>query len=134
VTDHAVTRDVDWPAVLADTRLASSPLPAGFTPLVRVREAPAIAVRPSPRQVWVGFDAPAFASSVDYVVFWTNVLDFTGEGADQWPAAPETQFVRVAEAEGVQKRVQNLAPGFVLGAVSLTLLSLLAVSRRAQIR
>jgi hypothetical protein len=80
VTDHPVTRNVDWNSILTDRELAfaATKLPPAFAPLVTVGDKPVVAFRESPRQVWVGFDAPSFPASVHYVVFWTNVFDFTG--------------------------------------------------------
>jgi hypothetical protein len=84
--------------------------------------------------VWVGFDSSSFPARVDYVVFWANVFDFTGEGIDEWKPAPGSQFVSPRGVKAVQKPVQNLAPWLILSAVGLTLIGLLTARRRSQLR
>lgn len=78
---HDITRFVHWEQVAAPIE-AGAPPPDGWTPLVKAGDDVLVAVSPSPpKQVWVGFDAPRWAASTDYVIFWTNVFDWAG-GAD----------------------------------------------------
>jgi len=38
--------------------------------------------------VWVGFDPEAWAESVEFVVLWTNILDWCGGGESEYVAFP----------------------------------------------
>ena len=71
---------------LQDLRAAASPgeswqIVATYNgrPLVAVRERPT-------RQVWIGFDARDFAATTDFVVLWTNALDWVGQGGEIYTA------------------------------------------------
>jgi hypothetical protein len=90
VAAHPVSAGVDW----ADAKLQAtgSPPGHGWRTVVSVADRPAIAVRESPhRQVWIGLDAPDFARTPEFVIFWTNVFDWLAGGdtdpAQQWVAA-----------------------------------------------
>lgn len=84
VTSHPLTREFDFGAI-ADAAFVTDP-PAGWTPLVRRGQDVWVAVRESPvRQVWVGFDAPEWARTPAFVVFWAGLLDWVG-GAGAEPA------------------------------------------------
>jgi hypothetical protein len=37
--------------------------------------------------VWIGLDAPDWPRRSDFVVFWTNVLDWLGQGGEVYAAA-----------------------------------------------
>jgi hypothetical protein len=83
--DHPITRGIQhWPndAVLA------APPGDGWQPIVTAGDQVSVAVRESPaRQVWVGFHSHSFARSPDFVIFWTNVLDWLG-GGDEYASQP----------------------------------------------
>jgi hypothetical protein len=88
VASHPLTEHVDWEHVPAPLRIAGEP-PAGWTPVVKLGGRVAVAVAPDPaRQVWVGFDAPSWLTTPDFVVFWTNVFDWTGGAGRAWIARP----------------------------------------------
>src|SRR5207302_1840013 len=90
VVTHPITAQVDWPAVLKSAVVSAAP-PDGFSPLVSIAGRTAVAYRQAPaRQVWVGFDSPQFAQSVDYVIFWSNVFNWLGGGAEGFVAHPVT--------------------------------------------
>lgn len=77
---HPVTAHVAWDQMPMPLGIAGE-APAGWTPVVSVNGRPIVAVRPDgPRQLWVGFSAPHWPTTPDYVVFWTNVLDWAGGG------------------------------------------------------
>jgi hypothetical protein len=91
VAVHPVTRDVNWQAV-ADRAMAAD-APGGFAPVVSIDGRPLVAVRSDPaRQVWVGFDAGGWSASVDFVVFWANVLSWVGEGGQEYAGHPLSDF------------------------------------------
>jgi len=93
VTSHPVTRSVDWPAIAADATGGRVP-GDNWKALFGSPNAALLAVREAPvRQVWVGFDIDAFSNWSDYVVLWTNVLDWVGDGSQGF----------VAEAAGESK-------------------------------
>ena len=94
VVSHPVTRHVRWDALSRAVRAGTDP-PPGWTPLVMLGGSPVVASGPPPvRRVWIGFDAPDWARTPDFVVFWTNVFDWCGGGVegfvahrlDQWDA------------------------------------------------
>jgi hypothetical protein len=89
---HPVTADVNWNEAGI---IGVAPMPAAggggeWTPVLRLRDRVAVAVREAPaRQVRNGFDAPGFARTADFAVFWPNVLDWVGGGgAEQFAASP----------------------------------------------
>lgn len=85
---HALTAHVAWEQMPMPVSTGGEP-PAGWSTLVSVDGRPILAVRPDgPHRVWVGFDAPAWPTTADYVVFWTNVFD--------WVAGPENRFAAYA--------------------------------------
>jgi hypothetical protein len=92
VAGHPVTREVNWQAVVTHAR-TSAAAPGGFRPVVSVGNHVLVAVRDGPvRQVWVGFDGPAWSASVDFVVFWANVLSWVGEGEESYASHPLSDF------------------------------------------
>jgi hypothetical protein len=54
---------------------------AGEQPLLALREAPA-------RQVWVGLQSTHFAATPEFVVLWTNVLDYLNGGGERFASHP----------------------------------------------
>jgi hypothetical protein len=85
VVPHPITADVDWKRIGAQVRSADAP--HGWNALVTKGGVPLVAVTETPvRQVWVGFDAPLWGVSTDFVVFWSNVLDWAGASRCKWSA------------------------------------------------
>lgn len=91
VVDHPVAANVAWAEVLSDARFGEA-APPGFTPVVAANDRVAVAVRETPRQVWVALESSAFARTADYVLFWTNVFDWLGRGGDTFEAHPIGQL------------------------------------------
>jgi hypothetical protein len=83
ITAHPVTRNLEADLAALDGVATVAEAPGDdWTPLVRTGGRAAVAVRERPvRQVWVGFDAPGFARSPAFVVFWANVFDWLGGSA-----------------------------------------------------
>jgi len=83
VAAHPVSAGVDWDD--AKPQAAGMPPGQGWRAVVSVGDRPAVAVRESPhRQVWIGMDAPDFARTPDFVIFWTNIFDWlAGTGNDE---------------------------------------------------
>ena len=109
VIRHHITDHVRWERLPASIRTAGK-APAGWTPLVLLGRQVLVAARPQPpRQVWIGFDAPSWASTPDYVVFWTNVFDWAGRsGSESFVNYPLNQWT----AEWKPKDPTLGPPGF----------------------
>jgi hypothetical protein len=60
----------------------TAPVPSGgWTTLVHRGDQVWLAVREAPaRQVWMGFDAPEWTRTPDFVVFWASLFDWLGQG------------------------------------------------------
>jgi hypothetical protein len=85
VVDHPITKNVAWETALKGAAIA--PAPQGWNPIVSTGAQPIVAVREGdPRRIWVGFHSESFARSTDYVVFWTNVFDWLGQGGERFAA------------------------------------------------
>jgi hypothetical protein len=87
VAEHPITTGAAWSEVLKDARLGAA-APAGFTPVVSIGDHVAVAVRETPRQAWVAIESATFPRRADYVVFWTNVFDWLGQGGDAFVSHP----------------------------------------------
>jgi hypothetical protein len=82
--DHPIAANVDWSKLNATTAKPQ----ANWRPVVSAGDQMLVGVRESPaRQVWIGFNSPTFSHSSDFVVFWTNVLDWVGRGGDEFVAS-----------------------------------------------
>lgn len=85
-TDHPIAEHVNWDQLRAPVCVGGSP-PAGWSPVVSSGPRVLVAASPDPlKQVWVGFDAPRWATTPDYVIFWTNVFDWMGGGGQRFAA------------------------------------------------
>jgi hypothetical protein len=92
VTPDPLTKVVNWNAAIGGASV-SKPPDGDWTPLVTVGNSVLLAKRTSPaRQVWVGFSQQAWPKSPDFVVFWTNVLNWVAGDAVQWTAMPVQQL------------------------------------------
>lgn len=84
VEDHPITANIDWNRMVSDGRVAAAP-PGAWRPLVTVGNQVLVAVREAPtRRVWIAFDSDTWARTSDFVVFWTNVLDWAGQGGEEF--------------------------------------------------
>ena len=87
VADHAVTRElgkVDWNSMASDG-VAELPEGGGWEVLVRVGEKAVLAVKNAPvRQVWVGVATQKMASAAEFVILWSNIFDWVGEGGEEF--------------------------------------------------
>lgn len=87
VSTDPLTRDLDWPALVAGSPLVGQP-PAGFRPLVAVSDRPVLAIETAsdddrlPR-LWVALHAPSDPQAVDWAILWTRLFDhLAGVGSD----------------------------------------------------
>ena len=123
VYQSPLTRSVDWQRVLGGAKISSPPR-GEWQPLVVVGNAAILAQCRQPvRRVWVGFDSDNFPRYADFVVFWTNVFDWLGEGGSvyesQVPAAP-------AMPQASPNAAVSLSAPLLLAALGLICLSGLA--------
>lgn len=78
---HPVTEHVPWGNLSGPMHAAGDP-PTGWTPVVSAGGHTLVAVTGQPpNQVWVGFDAPDWAATPDFVIFWTDVFEWAGGSA-----------------------------------------------------
>jgi hypothetical protein len=116
VSSHPVTRGVNW-ADVGTPALATEELPAGWTPIVRGGGKVWVAAREQPiRAVWIGFDTSFWSRSSDFVIFWANVFNWAGSGAERFAAYPvgsleEGQWTPVELARSVAEPQAGLWPG-----------------------
>lgn len=132
VQDHPVNANVDWSGSVGSVLV--SPLPPGqWQPIVWAGDHVLVAVREAPvRQVWIGFTSPAWPRTSNFVVFWTNALDWAGQGASIYdaqfvPAVPIPARIatdwrgKLAAIHVTGQRQIDLAPLLVVAALTLTL-------------
>jgi hypothetical protein len=83
VATHPVTANVQ-PAAFESMNVALPPKQSGWLPLISAGGRPLLASRDKPsRQIWFGFSSPAFSSTTQFVILWTNILSsFTPDDAD----------------------------------------------------
>jgi hypothetical protein len=87
VEDHPVTAHVDWSKAIANAWVAAAPAGENWRPIVSVGERTLVAVREAPaRQVWIGFGSETWPQSSDFVICYTNALDWAGQGGDVYDA------------------------------------------------
>ena len=88
IADDPLAAVVNWREAVAEASVSLTP-PEGWKPLVKVGDRMLVAAREAPgRQVWVGFDAPQWPRSADFVVFWTNVFDWLGGPGKEFMSYP----------------------------------------------
>jgi hypothetical protein len=75
-----------WPS-LDLPAFDAAPPGTDWTPVLWAGERPLVAVRESPaRQVWVALDTDGWSNRPEYVVFWTAVFDWVGQGSETYAA------------------------------------------------
>ena len=110
---HPITDNVNWKSLPASIQIADSP--DGWTPIVSVGPHVCVAINPQhPKQVWVGLDAEAWSTSPNFVIFWTNVLDYAGGGPETWVSHPLSDWTpewKLAGADGGQPGIYERSDG-----------------------
>jgi hypothetical protein len=116
---------VDWNRALAGAKIESPP-PGEWQTIVSAGGMAAVAVREEPvKEVWVGFDSAEFAHQADFVIFWSNVFDWLGDGGDGYQTAAATApATMLLPAESAVKTVP-LAGLVFLSALGLMFFSVL---------
>jgi len=94
VTDHSITTSlekVDWESLARDG--LSEPVGDGWKPLVRIGNRTAMAIRETPsRQLWLGISTQKLATSPEFVILWSNIFDWVGEGGQEFAAQSTGQL------------------------------------------
>jgi hypothetical protein len=68
---------IDWTAAISDGQLSQVQPGTDWQPIVRSGQNVLVAMRGSPaRQIWVGFRSPGWATTPDFVIFWTRAFDW----------------------------------------------------------
>lgn len=84
VVDHPLTADVDWAAIAREAAATGMP-GEGWRAIVSSGQRVYLAVREKPAPaVWVGFVSDVWPRTPEFVVFWTNIFDFLGQGGDEY--------------------------------------------------
>jgi hypothetical protein len=87
IVDHPVTRGINWGSL--PLLPATSDAPPQFQSLVRVGGKTILAVADAPvRKVWIGFATDQWSAQAQFVIFWTNVLDWIGQAGTQFTSFP----------------------------------------------
>jgi hypothetical protein len=142
VVAHPICAGVDWTS--AGARAVGEPPGDGWRGVLTINDKKAVAIRETPhRQVWIGLDAPEFSRTADFVVFWTNVLDWLagrdgsgggGAGGQVWtstvvppvdlPAPPATDWrAKLRDLRARETHAMDLAPAVALGCVICLILA-----------
>jgi hypothetical protein len=126
VLDSPLTKSVDWGQILSRARV-SSPPPGDWRPIVTAAGATVLAVRQQPvKQVWVGFQSDEFPHHPDFVVFWSNIFDWLGDGGQSYESAPSPRPAEARPPAEAKPSAKPLAPPLFLAASGLICLSAVA--------
>jgi hypothetical protein len=86
IADHSITKsleNLDWKKLAAAG--IAQPTGDGWKPLVRVAGKTAIATREAPsRQLWMGLQTQPIAATPEFVILWSNIFDWVGEGGEEF--------------------------------------------------
>jgi hypothetical protein len=125
VRDSPLTRFVDWDHALAGARVESPPA-GDWQPIVSAAGIVAVAYREQPfKEVWVGFSSDEFSHQADFVIFWSNVFDWLGDGGEDYQAAAAVPVAVSSPAHAAGKAV-SLSGQVFLGAMGIMVFSALA--------
>jgi hypothetical protein len=88
MANHPITislQNVDWKK-LASAGL-TEPIGDDWKPLVQIAGKTAIAIRDTPsRQLWMGLQTQSIANTPEFVILWSNILDWVGQGGEEFTA------------------------------------------------
>jgi hypothetical protein len=87
ISDHPITRGINWGSL--PLLPATDDVPPGFEPLIRVGDRTLLAVSETPvRKVWIGMATDQWAAQAQFVIFWSNLLDWIGQAGTQFASYP----------------------------------------------
>ena len=78
--------------------------------------------------MWVGFDGAAWPQSVDFVVFWKQVLDWVGDAGDEYASSPPAALDGSWHLRDGSQAPANVTPGLWPGIYQRNDGSMMAVS------
>lgn len=87
VQDHPVTRNIAWSNLRLSAASTAPRAPTGreWVPLVTANGVPLVAASGGPApQAWISIASAEFARTPEFVILWTNLLDFVGGGGEAW--------------------------------------------------
>jgi len=126
VVDSPLTKSVEWETILSRARV-SSPPPGEWQPIVAAANVTVVAVRQQPvKRVWVGFQSDEFPHRSDFVVFWSNVFDWLGDGGQSYESAASAGPAATRPLAEAQTSAKPLAAPLFLAAMGLICLSAVA--------
>jgi hypothetical protein len=86
---HPITANLDASRWIG-LRSGAAPAGPGWTTVIRSGDLPLVSVRETPvRQVWVSFASAELSRTSDFVVLWTNILNWVSEAGGEQFAASE---------------------------------------------
>jgi len=128
LVDHPNTKSlekVNWESLASDG--VSEPVGDGWKSVLRIGDKAAIAVRETPaRQVWMGISTQKLASSPEFVILWSNIFDWVGEGGEEFVSQTTGQLE--AGWTPLEAQPQDLKPGWWPGIYRRSDGALLAVN------
>lgn len=141
IQQHPVTANVSFESLGAN-QVGSIPQ-GDWQPIASAGDRVLVAVRSTPsRQVWIGFTSESFVRSSDFVILWTNALDWAGNGGDGYrfegvgavpiPPVMQTNWQQKLDSLPPATRAGiDLKPAMLIAAMGLVGISALTWSRRA---
>ncbi|HTW93550.1 MAG TPA: hypothetical protein VMD30_02075 [Tepidisphaeraceae bacterium] len=117
VEPSPITDGVDFSQLAFNCTAAELPPDDDWNTLIRCGGHPLVAVATTPsRKVWIGFHCPQWSSTPDFVVFWTKVFDWAGQGADvySWRSVHLPDFPKPGLYASGQTRMAVNAPAVPL--------------------
>jgi hypothetical protein len=128
VIDHPITKSLekaDWPALAANG--VAEPVGDGWNAVLRIGGKTAVAVRDLPaRQVWMGLNTQSIANTPEFVILWSNIFDWVGEGGEEFVARSTGDLESGWTA--TEPQPQGLKPGWWPGIYRRSDGALLAVN------
>jgi hypothetical protein len=94
ISKHPVTSGLSNGEIsLKGIKIAAEPRGPDWASVVSVGGRTAVAVRTAfASQVWVGFESDDFSQCPDFVIFWANIFNWVGGGAEKYAAYPTGQL------------------------------------------
>ena len=109
---HPVTSNLN-PTHWTNLRCATPPIGDGWTPILSSDNKPLLSIREHPaRQVWIGFTSENLPRTPDFVILWTNALDWLSQtaaaGEFRTFGRPATHFRFSPSNQPAQTKLQSL--------------------------
>ena len=88
IREHPITANVAWSRIDQRLPVERFELPGpGWIPILSANDIPLLAIREEPtRQIWTTLYGADLAKTTDFVILWTNILDWVASGGEKWAA------------------------------------------------